>query len=244
MPQWRCNCPVCRLFVHPVLRRFERREEERLEEKEGREETGVERFAPLAVPVDNSGRGEAEAAGSPISPEASVAPQPLITEEVIDNLASKIAEGVREAIESSNKVLVERLDQVEESVGRLRKELQSLTDSLQNIIVELRDAISELSNPFGALRGGSSDFSALALNVDGGRVRKLSMLVSSLRMLIDKLGPETAKSIINEYAEKGLIGEDEAKRILAIISTLTKLRGKDVRVEELIIPILEFGGSS
>jgi len=241
MASWRCSCPICRLLVHPVLRRA----------GGSSAVTGLaesQRAAQSPRPSAETG-GELQtevgaAAEAPAIQSAPLSPpqQPVITEEVIEGLAVKVTEGLREVLEGSNKVLVERLERIEENVGKLRKEIQGLVSSMENMIVEFREAISELSNPFAAaarprieipMASGGTTLPPLASD---GETR-LTALVRSLRQLVEQIGLETLEELIDEYVKAGVLKEEEARKIKAIARTLAKLRGKDID-ESTLLPLL------
>lgn len=228
MAGWRCNCPLCRLLVHPVLRRLgaggqggpavPRREAEAA--PPGEEATVV---TPLG-PGEASG---ATAGGEPLPP---VSPKavPVVDEELLEGFASKISASLREVVEGSNKVLLERLDRIEENVGKLRKEVKELVAGMENVIVEFREALGELSNPLFAQPPSG------ALQPPGGRAMggayaaRLEALVGSLGELVEKAGLDTVLELLDEYVKAGLLSEEEARRLKALARTIAKLGSKKV----------------
>ena len=245
MARWRCDCPICRLLVHPVLRRLG---------AVGPEGPAVPRAgAPAAprqprgpaveaAPLQPQAGGAPAEAGEAAAPLAAPvkAPQPVLDEELLEGFATKISASVREVVEGTSKVLMERLDRIEENLGKLRKEIQGLVSSMENVIVEFREAISELSNPLyaaqpGAPAGPAAPGQAMAAPVAASG--HLEALVRSLSELVEKAGLETVEELLDEYVKAGIIGEDEARRLRAIARTLSKLRGKKVD-PSLILPLL------
>jgi polyhydroxyalkanoate synthesis regulator phasin len=185
-------------------------------------EAGVEAEAPPAVKVE--------------------APGPVISEELLEGFASKISASIREVVEGSNKVLLERLDRIEENVGKLRKEIRDLVSSMEGVIVEFREAISSLSNPFFAAPGGvpGGGLQAGSPQVPPGAAQGLEALVKSMWELVEKAGLETVEELIDEYVKAGLISGDEARKLKAIARTVARLRG---RVDpQLLLPILAQAG--
>jgi len=245
MTVWRCSCPVCRLLVHPVLRRAggssaaEARPVTTVAEQEAPKPQG------LGEIMGGPGAGAETVGETPgmQTPPLAQPQQPVITEEIMEGLAAKISEGIREVLEGSNKVLVERLERIEENVGKLRKEIQGLVSSMENMIVEFREALSELNNPFAmASRPGIGPAALGGAHppLPGNGDSKLVALIQSLRQLIEQVGLKTVEELIDEYVKAGVLKEEEARKIKAIALTLDKLRGKKLD-ESTLIPLLVSG---
>lgn len=226
---WRCNCPLCRLLVHPVLRRLgaggqggpavPRREA-------GAAPPGEE--ATVVTPL-GPGEGAGTVAGGeplpPVSPKAA----PVVDEELLEGFASKISASLREVVEGSNKVLLERLDRIEENVGKLRKEVKELVAGMENVIVEFREALGELSNPLFAQplpAGGHQPPGGRA--VGAAYAARLEALVGSLGELVEKAGLDTVLELLDEYVKAGLLSEEEARRLKALAKTIARLGSKKV----------------
>lgn len=242
MARWRCSCPVCRLLVHPVLRRLGAVGEAGGPSVARREAAaapavGETEVSPLASPAGPS-VGEEEAAegpaGGPLSPKTVAA---ALDEELLEGFASKISASIREVVEGSNKVLLERLDRIEENVGKLRKEIRDLVSSMENVIVEFREALGELSNPLFAQPGGMPGTGLAQAGAPAAQgLARLEALVESLATLVEKAGLDAVLELIDEYVRAGLLSEEEARKLKAIAKTVARLGGK---VEpRLLLPIL------
>ena len=236
MARWRCNCIFCRTFVHPVLRRVGGLSEPRIEHPPEAEERSQSERPVQAAPVASE-LAEESATGQAPLPAAT----PVISQEVIEGVVGKVVENVRTAIEESGKILVERLDRIEENMGKLRKEIQSLVSSMENVIVEFREAISELTNP---LVPSASAVTREASNVSGippsGSLSASSVgshlpsFVKPIMQLLDKVDESLLIEIINEYERSKVISSDEARKLKTIISTIARLKKKGVDDETIV----------
>ncbi len=248
MAHWRCNCIFCRLFVHPVLRRIGALSEPREARPRGaveEKETPSPAERPIrAAPLSSSEEetlGQSEAGSQPVSPSPVIAQG--ITQEVIEGIVSKVVEDVRTAIEENGKILVERLDRIEENVGKLRKEIQGLVSSMENVIVEFREAISELTNPlipspatqsFSQVRSGSGTPGSSSISSIQRPSTRLAEFVKPLIQLLDKTSEELLINIIDEYIKNGIISQDEGKKLKVVVSTIAKLKKQGVDNNSII----------
>ena len=176
---WKCNCPLCRLLVHPVLRLVSGKGKssvEHVSEVKGGGEVGEE--VPLTeVPTPTTPAAKREEARQGEELELSVeevAPplptlpqgkeggeQPQLPPEVPVPLPqqpqAQQEQQARTEVKPQTievevpKELVERIDQLEEEIGKLRKELSSINESLKNIVLEVKEALAEASSPFNVL---------------------------------------------------------------------------------------------
>ncbi len=230
---WRCSCPLCRLLVHPMLRRLGVLETriERLSTPTVGEPTP--RQAPISEPLETS---ESPPSSLESTVSTSLASLESQLSSVVEDTVNKLASSIRDSIESSNKVLIEHLDRLEETIGKLRKELKDLVSGMEDMMVEFREALSNFNNPFagGAENGKGVLLSALSTHPSSS---SLVALLPSLRQLIDRIGLETVEELIEEYKESGILGEEEAKRLRAIARTIARLRGRELD-EKLLIPLL------
>ncbi|BEP18211.1 hypothetical protein PYJP_15630 [Pyrofollis japonicus] len=230
MARWRCNCPICRIFVHPVLRRLGGGlSEERVAERpirrapltpEGEEEKHAPQESPEMAP-------SVTAEGAPQLQPVMAAPS--ISEEVIEGIVGKVVEGMRTVLEENTKVMVERLDRIEENMGKLRKELQGLVSSMENIIVEFREAISELSNPLVAPSNPQQPGSIAASPGTAQSFKASSNVLNfakSIIGLVDKTDPRIIEEIIDEYKKVGILSDKEAEKLAAIVKTVSRLKEK------------------
>ncbi len=229
--------------MHPVLRRVGG-----LSEPRGTHPRGLEKevSAPEERPVQaaplSAGESVAQAgAEAPLQPAATSAQ--FVTQEVLEGIVSKVVENVRTALEENGKILVERLDRIEENVGKLRKEIQGLVSSMENVIVEFREAISELTNPLIQAPAVQSPTQPRSEPMVTGSVSmvpaplpsaRLAGFVKPLLRLLDKANEEVLVGIIDEYVKNGIISQDEGKKLKVIVSTIAKLKKQGVDDETIV----------
>ncbi len=196
---WKCNCPLCRVFVHPLLNRVSGKREGSLESLPGKEEieerieeAGMEE--PLItppVPVEKSGgkgggEGEEElippgpipvpVAASTASPASPIAVPPVSpTQSPSQSVEGqdKLTSPLSSVDVQIPKEFIERIDQLEEEIGRLRKELSTINESLKGIILEVKEVLAEASSPFNVLRTPVNETGKREKEFNGGR-KKIS----------------------------------------------------------------------
>jgi len=241
--RWRCNCIFCRIFVHPVLRRIGGLSESREAHPQGPEK--AESSAPEERPVQAAPLSAGESAtqvSAEASPQPGAMPAQFVAQEVLEGIVSKVVEDVRTALEENEKILVERLDRIEENVGKLRKEIQGLVSSMENVIVEFREAISELTNPLIQApavqsstqpRSESMTSSSVSMVSAPPPSARLAGFVKPLLKLLDKANEKVLVSIIDEYVKNGIVSQDEGKKLKVIVSTIARLRKQGVDDETI-----------
>ena len=230
--------------MHPVLRRVGGLSEPREAHPRGLEKAEVS--APEERPVQaaplSAGESAAQvSAEAPLQPAATSAQ--FVTQEVLEGIVSKVVEDVRTALEENGKILVERLDRIEENVGKLRKEIQGLVSSMENVIVEFREAISELTNPLIQAPAVQSPVQPRSESMATGSVSMVPAPLPSARLvgfvkpllrLLDKASEEVLVSIIDEYVKNGIVSQDEGKKLKVIVSTIAKLKKQGVDDETIV----------
>ena len=230
--------------MHPVLRRIGGLSEPREAHPRGLEkaEAPASEERPVQAAPLSAGESAAQvSAEAPLQPAAT--PAQLVTQEVLEGIVSKVVEDVRTALEENGKILVERLDRIEENVGKLRKEIQGLVSSMESVIVEFREAISELSNPLiqtpaaqpsSQPHTGSSALSSASMVPASQLDTRLAGFVKPLLKLLDKANEEVLVSIIDEYVKNGIVSQDEGKKLKVIVSTIAKLKKQGVDDETIV----------
>lgn len=242
MTRWRCSCLICRLLVHPVLRRVPGASEG-ISVGHSSEATaeGAEARAELvrAAPLSGETGEETGGAVAPASP-STVAAQSVPVEEIIEGVVGKVGETLRSSFEENTKILVERLDRIEENLGRLRKELQGLVSGMENIIVEFREALSELTNPLTTPSAPSDQaISPLQPVLPGSspfpsQPPHLISFVSTMVELLKKAGLDVVENLIRDYRDAGVLSDEEAKRLSVIARAIARLREKGVDDQTIV----------
>ena len=230
LARWRCSCPICRLLVHPVLKRVGATGDAG---GEGGGEMPARREVVRAPLSGGGGAAEAPTPSEAVG-EASVeatppAPQQVQVEIPVDEIVSKVVEGVSSSVSEANKVVLERIEQLEESIGKVRVELKNIVDSLQEVVVELREMLSEASNPFTQVGA-----TAVATSPQQPRVEGLVRAARSIANIVSRAGLEVFDKVVDEYVKAGVIGEDEAKKLKALARGLATLGSRGVRAEDVI----------
>jgi hypothetical protein len=247
---WSCNCPICRLFVHPVLRRVSAPRApptSPLATEAPPEETTppVNKFEALAekAPLPPEG-GEQQQ----IPPAESVTPQPqpqAVEASVTEEAASSKEKMEPQVVEVSiPQELIERIEQLEEEVGKLRSELTTVNESIKSILVETRELLAEATSPFNVLRMAqkpSSTGNGGKKEGNGGSKAKPptkpSKFVSIARIalkLLNDFGREKAIEIMRGYAEIGVIDKSVGETIVKIVDFVDRTKRMGIPLEKQI----------
>ena len=223
-----------------MLRRVSSVSEAASVEEAGIEAGGVSReeivrATPLTAKTEEAGEVGAETAASMVQ-----AAQPIPVDEIIEGVVGKVGETLRSSFEENTKILVERLDRIEENIGRLRKELQSLVSSMENIIVEFREALSELTNPLTtpSLPPAQSTLSQLsqpiATPTPSSSSHRLFNLVNTFTELLKRTSLDVVEQLIRDYRDAGVLSDKEAERLSIIARTIARLRERGIDEQTIV----------
>lgn len=239
MSGWRCNCIFCRLLVHPVLRRLGGGGSSLSvpRERSGSGEQAVEAGSPAGEALENPVHTvQSQGSVGAVDVEALAESISSIVESRLGDVAGKVAEQVQPMLSESTRVVVERLERIEENMGRLRKEVKELLSGMENMVMEFREALNDISNPLYVQHmqhtsGGNGS----------GSSKSVESLISSIATLVDKAGIDTVLELIDEYEDTGLLSPDEAKVLKLVARTVHKLKESKVPdqvVSELVSKII------
>lgn len=219
--RWSCNCILCRLVVHPVVRRFESVGSVGL----GNE---VSPQKPEEVTEDLIPKQQGLEVKALEIPQQIQQPQQDLTQ-------VKQVEVVGEV--RIPKEVIERFEQIEEEIGKLRKELSTLSESMKTVLIEVKEAISEVSNPFNVLRersDGSKDGNGSRR--DGRKIQPstfLNLLKVAYKML-DEIGKEETVLILKGYADVGVVDEHVGEVLIKLVELADAMKSKGLTVEKQI----------
>lgn len=124
MVSWSCNCVLCRVFVHPLLKRF-------------------------AAPQVSEEAVAEELASLPQQVQEAVPPPPVVD---VNGIKEAVAEHVSLLVDSKLKDFSSRIDAVESEVKKIREEVAKSIDEVKASLVDIRAAVAEVMNPFNFLR--------------------------------------------------------------------------------------------
>lgn len=124
MVSWSCNCVLCRVFVHPLLKRF-------------------------AAPQVSEEAVAEELASLPQQVQEAVPPPPVVD---VNGIKEAVAEHVSLLVDSKLKDFSSRIDAVENEVKKIREEVAKSIDEVKASLVDIRAAVAEVMNPFNFLR--------------------------------------------------------------------------------------------
>jgi len=124
MVSWSCNCVLCRVFVHPLLKRF-------------------------AAPQVSEEAVAEELASLPQQVQEAVPPPPVVD---VNGIKEAVAEHISLLVDSKLKDFSSRIDAVESEVKKIREEVAKSIDEVKASLVDIRAAVAEVMNPFNFLR--------------------------------------------------------------------------------------------
>jgi hypothetical protein len=124
MVGWSCNCVLCRVFVHPLLKRF-------------------------AAPQVSEEAVAEELASLPQQVQEAVPPPPVVD---VNGIKEAVAEHISLLVDSKLKDFSSRIDAVENEVKKIREEVAKSIDEVKASLVDIRAAVAEVMNPFNFLR--------------------------------------------------------------------------------------------
>jgi len=124
MVSWSCNCVLCRVFVHPLLKRF-------------------------AAPQVSEEAVAEELASLPQQVQEAVPPPPVVD---VNGIKEAVAEHISLLVDSKLKDFSSRIDAVENEVKKIREEVAKSIDEVKASLVDIRAAVAEVMNPFNFLR--------------------------------------------------------------------------------------------
>ncbi len=177
---WKCNCPICRLFVHPILRRIT---PSRLGGKKGKNVAELAKGRPVEViklsEIENKAQQNTEQTPTqqappptptpPATPQGGApqapAPAPPVSTAAPTQQTQQSQEGGGEEEKKEEKEekkqtvevtvpreVLERIEVLEGEVDKIKKYVKASVEGIKATLVDLRSAMAELSNPFNILR--------------------------------------------------------------------------------------------
>jgi hypothetical protein len=115
---------LCRVFVHPLLKRF-------------------------AAPQVSEEAVAEELASLPQQVQEAVPPPPVVD---VNGIKEAVAEHISLLVDSKLKDFSSRIDAVENEVKKIREEVAKSIDEVKASLVDIRAAVAEVMNPFNFLR--------------------------------------------------------------------------------------------
>jgi hypothetical protein len=115
---------LCRVFVHPLLKRF-------------------------AAPQVSEEAVAEELASLPQQVQGAIPPPPVVD---VNGIKEAVAEHVSLLVDSKLKDFSSRIDAVENEVKKIREEVAKSIDEVKASLVDIRAAVAEVMNPFNFLR--------------------------------------------------------------------------------------------
>ncbi len=249
MASWSCNCPICRLFVHPVLRKVSPSgapPASPLATEASPEEISspASKFEALAEKAPLTLEGGEQTQESPIE-TALLQPQPQAIEASKAEEAAPPEEEPRAVEVTIPQELIERIEQLEEEVGKLRSELSTINESIKSILVETRELLAEAASPFNVLRmaqqpsAGTGNGGKKGGNGSGQEKlpTKPSTFIHIARIalkLLNDFGRDKAVEIMKGYAEIGVIDKSIGETLVKIIDFVDRTRRMGISLEKQV----------
>ena len=192
LESWPCNCIFCRVFVHPILRRFASPKPLPKPEKQANE-LGLEEGGATAKQV----------------PQETSSTPPID----FDKLTKAVSDQVSLLVDSKLRELSTRIDAVEAEVKKVREEMSKSIEDLRTSLVDIRAVIDELTNPFNILRSFVSASKEQPPNVD----RIIESFEKVTEMLVKK-GQSTASA----PSSQGGVADAHAGKVSEFLENLRR----------------------
>ncbi len=261
---WKCNCPLCRIFVHPVLNRVSGKSEgsvealpqENVEEKISEVEEKGELLAPIAKPEKPRGGGEGEegselippvplpesASPTPNAPQATVSQVPLPPTATPTPSSSETEGSAATAPPASIEVQIprefaERIDQLEEEIGKLRKELSTINESLKGVILEVKEVLAEASSPFALLRTPLEERGKKEKEFNGGK--KKIKETSQPTVLASKVSLPPSKFVYLTKLASDMLKKMGKEKAVELVKGYIETGVLDKKTGETLVKIIE-----
>lgn len=176
---WKCNCPICRLFVHPILRKLAppktggggkknvtelakgrpvevvKLSEINQETQQAQENNPQVIPPPTPTPPTVNASAQGQAVGAPPATPPPQAPQTAANQGGGGGSEERKEEEKEEkqTIEVTvPREVLERIEVLEGEVDKIKKYVKASVEGIKATLVDLRSAMAELSNPFNILR--------------------------------------------------------------------------------------------
>lgn len=223
---WRCNCIVCRVLVHPVIRRVSHPTSS---------VTITEPSESIETPISEEVRTAPEA--PPLTPQVVSQPQQP-TEHQQPQHQPTVVE-VKLPPE-----LVERMSKLDENIASLRKDLTELSESIKSMVVEFKEFFAESTSPFNLLRepqrrGNGNGKGGGGRGGVEGRVAQVRITPTSFfevlkvaYSMLSRMSKEQVSTIVESYVKVGLVDEDTGKALNVIIDLAENMRKHGLSPED------------
>lgn len=223
---WKCNCIVCKVLVHPILRRVSHSTSS-VTVAEASEFNEVSTSEVIETPPETQ-RSIPQIVSQPQQPtEQQQQPQqPTIVEVKLPP------------------ELVERMSKLDESVASLRKDLTELSESIKSMVIEFKEFLAESTSPFNLLREhqrrgngngkGSSNRGGAESKVIQVRITPTSFfeVLKVVYSMLGKMNKEQVSTIVESYVKVGLVDEDTGKALNAIVDLAENMRKYGLNPED------------
>ena len=124
--EWSCDCAFCRVFVHPILKRF----------------------TPSSLNMEGA-EPAVEEEPTPVSQQVRESSVPMLD---VNGIKEAVAEHVSLLVDSKLKEFSSRVESVENEVKKVREDVAKSIDEVKASLVDIRAAVAEVMNPFNFLR--------------------------------------------------------------------------------------------
>ncbi|ADM28447.1 hypothetical protein Igag_1649 [Ignisphaera aggregans DSM 17230] len=186
--EWPCNCFICRTLVHPLMRRFQHREEQEVVVEEAEE------------PVEGVESG-------------AVAEQPqMAVQQMLDfkKIEESLVNTITSLVETKLRDFSSRINTVEEEVKNLREEFNRSLEDIRNALVDIRASISEATNPFNVLRSYTE--------ISRERAPSLEDIEKAFEAIEKRVGGRSGEERAEKHGEEKEIGVEKAEKHVVEVS--------------------------
>jgi len=260
---WACNCPLCRVLVHPILRllvsgqevvnaRKPLKQDVMVESGENEKPNSVEREEGASLDKksllegsnarEKEGRGGERVGGMEGRRQSGDVVQQTnhgMQEQAIQNTVQNPATSLQLQEQSRQREVRPMVpEEVRERIEKLEKELGKLRS-------ELKEALESISEALIDVRAAVVENVNPFFTTNGGKqmpdilatnvdVEHIVELIKALNEELDKFDMGTLVELIDSLAESGSIGEGSARVLKALVKAVSEMKRKGVSVDEQI----------
>ncbi len=250
--RWRCECPICKIVVHPILKAIIRTKEVKNVEEGGNKGTEIITTRKEAEQIDKyegidlgkvSRTPHATSTGAAID-VATQLPTNVVAATEIESIggSSREEEQKQEGEKVSKtevKIPSEILDKIkllEDELAKVRDYVNANINDIKSALIEIKSSIEELSTPF-TMKKEVKDRSIKHID-EGLRSESVSLDLKSLRditlwlnKVLSMVGLSKLKKLIDSYVEAGILNETLGNALRSMALVVDSLRNENVRPE-------------
>ena len=246
--RWSCECPLCRIFIHPILKVLVRTKEAKGDESakevnRGTNKERVEKFHAEELKNIEKVTQIPQVVNIAMN-TASQLPTNVISIENMGNIAKnepgeeskkerEDISGIEVKIPSE---VLNKIKSLEDELTKIREYVNANINDIKSALIDIKSSIEELSSPF--TMGEGSDVKEVK-HVDerlkgGGAVldpASLEDITLWLNKVLNVVGLNKLEKLIDSYVKAGILSEDLGNALRSMALVIESLISENVSPE-------------